>query len=209
VEGTTESRAIWTDRPAELGSGHSRWLLTTERPNNRGRRGFVKDKPMASDLQRELPPGWPEEERRVEERAESSPKTSESLMAQVLERENLIRALKQVQRNRGAPGIDGLKVEGLPGYLRVHWPWIRDALIGGPYRPQPVQRVMIPKPDGRQRQLGIPTLLDRFIQQAIAQVVQWYWEPHFHDQSYGFRPGHAFARYADDATSLCGQSGGG
>ena len=154
---------------------------------------------MASDLQLELPLARPEEERRVEERAESPPKTSESLLAQVLERENLMRALKQVQRNRGAPGIDGLKVEELPGYLRVHWPRIRDELIGGRYRPQPVKRVLIPKPDGRQRQLGIPTVLDRFIQQAIAQVVQRYWDPHFHDHSYGFRPGrsaHHAVRYA-------------
>ena len=154
---------------------------------------------MASDPQRELPLVIPEEERLVEERADSRPKTSASLMAQVLERENLIRALKQVQRNRGAPGIDGMTVDELPGYLRVHWPRIRDELIGGRYRPQPVKRVWIPKPDGRKRPLGIPTVLDRFIQQAIAQVVQRHWEPHFHDQSFGFRPGrsaHHAVRYA-------------
>jgi RNA-directed DNA polymerase len=159
----------------------------------------VKNGPNASEQQRELSLAMPEEERRVEELAASRPRESASLMAQVVERENLLRALKQVQRNRGAPGIDGMTVEELPGYLRVHWPRIRDELIEGRYRPQPVRRVRIPKPDGRQRPLGIPTVLDRFIQQAIAQVVQRHWEPYFHDHSYGFRPGrcaHYAVRYA-------------
>ncbi|MCB1806740.1 MAG: group II intron reverse transcriptase/maturase [Candidatus Competibacteraceae bacterium] len=145
----------------------------------------------------------PEEERCVEDPDDSPSKTSaSSLMAQVLERENLLRALRQVQRNRGAPGIDGMCVEQLSGYLTLHWPRIRTELAEGRYRPKPVKRVLIPKPDGRQRKLGIPTVLDRFIQQAIAQVVQRHWEPHFHDNSYGFRPGrnaHQAIRHAQSA----------
>ena len=132
----------------------------------------VKNRPSASEQQLWLSLALPEEERCVEEPTDPRPKESASLIAQVVERDNLLRALKQVQRNRGAPGIDAMTVEELPGYLQVHWPRIRDGRIGGCYRPHPVRRVLIPKPDGRQRQLGIPTVLDRFIQQAIAQVVQ-------------------------------------
>ncbi|HZP93438.1 MAG TPA: group II intron reverse transcriptase/maturase, partial [Burkholderiales bacterium] len=117
---------------------------------------------------------------------ESIPNTA--LLERVLTRENLQRALKQVRSNQGAPGIDGMTVDELPAYLRRHWPEIRAQLIAGSYRPQPVRRVEIPKPDGRKRLLGIPTVLDRFIQQAIAQVVSEQWEPHFHPRSYGFRP---------------------
>ena len=106
----------------------------------------------------------------------------------MLERENLQRALKQVRQNQGAPGIDGMSVDELPAYLKIHWPQIRRQLVAGLYRPQPVRRAEIPKPDGRKRVLGIPTVLDRFIQQAIAQIVQAQWEPHFHPHSYGFRP---------------------
>ena len=151
----------------------------------------MKNRPSASEQQLWLSLALPEEERCVEEPTDPRPKESASLMAQVVERDNLLRALKQVQRNRGAPGIDAMTVEELPGYLQVHWPRIRDELIGGCYRPHPVRRVLIPKPDGRQRQLGIPTVLDRFIQQAIAQVVQRHWDPYFHAHSYGFRPGRS------------------
>ncbi|MGQ0525619.1 MAG: group II intron reverse transcriptase/maturase [Betaproteobacteria bacterium] len=111
-----------------------------------------------------------------------------TLLECVLTRENLRRALRQVRQNQGAPGIDGMSVDELPEYLRHRWPEIRAQLIAGRYRPQPVRRVEIPKPDGRKRLLGIPTVLDRFIQQAIAQVVSAQWEPHFHERSYGFRP---------------------
>jgi RNA-directed DNA polymerase len=111
-----------------------------------------------------------------------------TLMERVLERANLKRALEQVRRNQGAPGIDGMSVDALPGYLKEHWTQIRAQLQAGRYRPQPVRRVEIPKPDGRVRLLGVPTVLDRFIQQAIAQVISEQWEPHFHPRSYGFRP---------------------
>lgn len=110
------------------------------------------------------------------------------LLARVLERANLQRALKQVRHNKGAPGIDGMSVDELPQYLKHHWLELRAQLEAGSYCPQPVRRVEIDKDDGRKRMLGIPTVLDRFLQQAIAQIVSAQWEPHFHPHSYGFRP---------------------
>ncbi|MHB8745632.1 MAG: group II intron reverse transcriptase/maturase [Gammaproteobacteria bacterium] len=113
---------------------------------------------------------------------------TQALLAHVLDRTNLQRALKQVRQNKGAPGIDGMTVDELPDYLRHHWLEIRAQLEAGSYQPQPIKRVDIPKPDGNTRPLGIPTVLDRFIQQAVAQVISAQWEPHFHPHSYGFRP---------------------
>ena len=124
-----------------------------------------------------------------------------SLISRVLERNNLLRALKQVRRNKGAPGIDNMSVDELPDFLKLHWPRIRQQLTDGVYSPKPVKRVEIPKPDGRKRKLGIPTVLDRFIQQAIAQVLQQEWDTDFHDNSYGFRPNrnaHQAIRYAQE-----------
>lgn len=118
----------------------------------------------------------------------SKPKVCSSLFDRVLEGNNLRRALKQVQRNKGAAGVDGMTVDALPHYLKQHWPRIKQKLIDGTYRPRPVLRVEIPKPDGGKRKLGIPTVLDRLIQQAISQVMQSEWEPEFHNNSYGFRP---------------------
>ncbi|MBK9442307.1 MAG: group II intron reverse transcriptase/maturase [Comamonadaceae bacterium] len=120
-------------------------------------------------------------------------------MTEVLHKENLKRALERVKRNKGAPGIDGMTVDELGAHLKANWPSIRAQLVAGSYQPKPVKRVEIPKPDGRKRLLGIPTVVDRFIQQAVAQVVQQHWEPHFHPNSYGFRPGrnaHQAVRYA-------------
>ena len=114
-----------------------------------------------------------------------------TLMTEVLHKENLKRALERVKRNKGAPGIDGMTVDELGAHLKANWPTIRAQLVTGTYHPKPVKRVEIPKPDGRRRLLGIPTVVDRFIQQAIAQVVQRCWEPHFHENSYGFRPGRS------------------
>jgi RNA-directed DNA polymerase len=111
------------------------------------------------------------------------------LWEQVWERQNLLQALRRVESNRGAPGVDGMTVEELRPYLVEHWFAIREALDGGRYRPSPVRRVGIPKPEGGERQLGIPTVLDRFIQQAIAQVLTPLFEPLFSPYSYGFRPG--------------------
>lgn len=113
---------------------------------------------------------------------------TDSLMMQVLDRDNLIQALKQVQRNKGAAGVDGMTVGELPDYLKHHWLDLKAQLLDGSYRPQAVLRVEIPKTDGRKRKLGIPTVADRFIQQAIAQVFSRIWEPRFHPNSYGFRP---------------------
>jgi RNA-directed DNA polymerase len=113
-------------------------------------------------------------------------------MEEVCERENLKQALKRVRANKGAPGVDGMTVQALPAYLREHWPTIRSMLLEGTYKPQPVRRVEIPKPDGGGvRKLGIPCSLDRFIQQAILQVLQQRWDPTFSDSSYGFRPGRS------------------
>ena len=109
-------------------------------------------------------------------------------MARVLERENLKRALKQVIRNKGAPGIDDMTVEQLPGYLKHHWPTLKHQLQTGAYHPQAVRRVSIPKPNGDKRHLGVPTVIDRFIQQAVLQVLQHDWDETFSDSSFGFRP---------------------
>jgi retron-type reverse transcriptase len=112
-------------------------------------------------------------------------------MDRVVERDNLRKALAQVRRNKGAPGLDGMSVEDLAAYLKDHWPEIRDQLLQGTYKPQPVRRIEIPKASGGTRPLGIPTVLDRFIQQAVMQVLQAVWDPTFSASSYGFRPGRS------------------
>jgi RNA-directed DNA polymerase len=121
-------------------------------------------------------------------RACESPAIPEQVMEEVCGRENLLRALRRVKANKGSPGIDGMKVGELPGYLKQHWPAIREQLLGGTYKPQPVRRVEIAKPDGGVRKLGIPTVLDRFIQQAVMQVLQGQWDATFSEHSHGFRP---------------------
>jgi len=112
-------------------------------------------------------------------------------MEAVVERENLKKALAQVKRNKGAAGIDGMSVADLPAYLKEHWPTIRAQLLEGTYKPQPVRRVEIPKASGGTRPLGIPTVLDRFIQQAVMQVLQADWDRTFSEASFGFRPGRS------------------
>ena len=112
-------------------------------------------------------------------------------METIVGRDNLKRALAQVRRNKGAPGADGMTVDDLAAYLKDHWPAIRAQLLEGTYRPQPVRRVEIPKASGGTRLLGIPTVLDRFIQQAVLQVLQEEWDPTFSEQSFGFRPGRS------------------
>ena len=116
------------------------------------------------------------------------PARHEQLMEEVCERENCWQAYKRVKANKGSPGIDGMKVGDLSGYLKQHWPSIREQLLSGTYQPQPVRRVEIPKPDGGVRKLGIPTVLDRLIQQAVMQVLQRRWDPTFSEHSHGFRP---------------------
>lgn len=117
-----------------------------------------------------------------------SPAGEEQLMEEVCGRENCQQALRRVKANKGSPGIDGMKVSELPGYLKQHWPAIREQLLSGTYLPQPVRRVEIAKPDGGMRKLGIPTVLDRFIQQAVMQVLQGRWDRTFSEHSHGFRP---------------------
>jgi RNA-directed DNA polymerase len=125
------------------------------------------------------------------ERGTESPAIGEQLMEEVCERENCKQALARVKANKGSPGVDGMTVHELPEHLKQHWPAIREQLWSGTYVPQPVKRVEIPKPEGGVRKLGIPTVLDRFIQQAVMQVLQRKWDRTFSDHSYGFRPGRS------------------
>jgi RNA-directed DNA polymerase len=111
------------------------------------------------------------------------------LLEDVLASDNLARAWKRVKSNKGAPGIDGMTVEDFPAHARAHWPAVRQQIRDGRYRPQAVRRVEIPKPDGGKRLLGIPTVMDRVIQQAIAQVLTPIFDPGFSESSFGFRPG--------------------
>lgn len=120
-----------------------------------------------------------------------SPASSEQLMEEICQVENCKQALARVKSNQGSPGIDGMTVEKLPDYLKQHWPKVREQLLSGTYKPQPVKRVEIPKPDGGMRKLGIPTALDRLIQQMVLQVLQGRWDPTFSAHSYGFRPGRS------------------
>jgi RNA-directed DNA polymerase len=117
---------------------------------------------------------------------------SQSSIEQVVERENMIRALAAVERNQGAPGVGGMTVEQLRPYLNGHWERIKQQLLAGEYQPQPVRKVEIPKPGGKgKRMLGIPTVVDRLIQQALHQVLSPIWEGSFSPNSYGFRPGRS------------------
>jgi RNA-directed DNA polymerase len=113
----------------------------------------------------------------------------QTMMEQVLDPENLRQAWQRVKSNAGAPGIDGMTVEAFPAFSQKHWPRIRSALMTGTYRPAPVRRVFIPKPDGTERPLGVPTVLDRVIQQALAQVMSPCFDGGFSNHSYGFREG--------------------
>ncbi|TQN75903.1 UNVERIFIED_ORG: RNA-directed DNA polymerase [Citrobacter freundii] len=127
------------------------------------------------------------------------------LLQQVLSRENMVEAWKRVKANKGSAGADGLTIEQTVEHLKTCWPYIREALLNGTYRPQPVRRVEIPKPTGGTRELGIPTVTDRLIQQALLQVLQPLIDPTFSEFSYGFRPGRSAhdavlqaQRYAQD-----------
>jgi RNA-directed DNA polymerase len=120
-----------------------------------------------------------------------SPASAEQLMEEVCDRENLTRAWKRVRGNKGSPGVDGMTIDDAKDYLREHWPSIRLQLLKGAYQPQPVKRIEIPKPDGGIRKLGVPTVVDRLIQQALLQVLQERWDPTFSEHSYGFRPGRS------------------
>jgi RNA-directed DNA polymerase len=173
-----------------------------EGPNMEGRRG-AETSMDETDAQRKAE--RPEDSRKVaggtrkntarERQAsaaaeENAQPEATKLLEEVLRRENLIAALKRVQSNKGAPGTDGMTVDELTPYLRTNWPRIREELLNVSYDPAPVLRVEIPKPDGKGvRLLGIPTVLDRFIEQAILQVLTPIFDPYFSGNSYGFRPG--------------------
>jgi RNA-directed DNA polymerase len=125
----------------------------------------------------------------------------DQLMERVVERSNAKRALWRVKQNHGSPGVDGMTVEELPSHLAKHWEEIRTQLLTGTYQPEPVKRQPIPKPGGGERELGIPTVLDRFVQQCILQVLQPRFDPTFSEHNYGFRPG----RRAHDAVCAAQQ----
>src|ERR1700746_3572609 len=158
--------------------------------------GSDKRQNVQGELDFSSPPaGEAREARREETESPSaahgpeSPASTHQLMEEICERENLKQALQQVKANKGSPGIDGMTVEELPDYLEQHWPVVREQLLNGTYEPKPVRRVEIEKPDGGgMRKLGIPTVLDRFVQQAVLQVLQKRWNPTFSHHSYGFRP---------------------
>ena len=114
-----------------------------------------------------------------------------NLMDAICDADNIASAVRAVVRNKGAPGVDGITVRQLPGVLQARWPEIEHQLLQGRYQPQPVRRVQIPKPAGGTRDLGIPTVIDRAIQQAALQRLQPLWDPTFSEHSYGFRPGRS------------------
>src|SRR6201981_4245731 len=120
-----------------------------------------------------------------------SPAPTEDLMEAICDPDNIETALRAVVRNKGAPGVDGITVQQLPGILKARWSEIENQLLRGRYQPQPVRRVRSPKPAGGTRNLGIPTVIDRVIQQAVLQRLQPQWDPTFSKHSYGFRPGRS------------------
>ncbi len=147
---------------------------------------------LAADGRGEAPGAEPKgAEPRMAKPAPERPALVEQLMEEVCNRENLERAWKRVRGNKGGPGVDGMTIESAKDYLREHWPDIRVQLLEGTYQPQPVKRVEIPKPDGGVRKLGVPSVVDRLIQQAMLQVLQERWDPTFSEHSYGFRPGRS------------------
>ncbi len=137
---------------------------------------------LEADQNAELAPLSLEEERLFEDT---------SLLERMVERENMMKAYKQVMRNKGAAGIDNMSVEELKAFLQEEWVNIKAKLLAGTYKPQPVKRVKIPKPGGGERKLGIPTVLDRLIQQALHQVLEPIFDPNFSENSYGFRRGRS------------------
>jgi len=155
---------------------------------------------FAEEDRSEAPKGLKEgTETLTAKRGTESPAIGERLMEEVCERENCKQALARVQANKGSAGVDRMRVQQLPEFLKQYWPAIREQLLSGTYTPQPVKRVEIPKPDGGVRKLGIPTVLDRFIQQAVMQVLQRRWDRTFSEHSYGFRPGRSAHQAVEQA----------
>jgi RNA-directed DNA polymerase len=217
----TELREIGVDRTAEVSRGHSsRKNATNDRdasltPSRRGRagqgpNGLRRDRiERTMDARRQTTRQEPDRQAIQLGEAgsagmlehEASVSSNETIgptdqrvpltMEVILDKTNLQTALSRVIANKGAAGVDGMTVEQLPNHLMGSWPTIRQQLLNGHYKPQPVKRVYLPKPDGGERALGIPTVLDRFIQQALLQALSPRWEPTFSDHSYGFRPGRS------------------
>jgi RNA-directed DNA polymerase len=158
-----------------------------KRQNNQLRLAFIEE----TRSEAPMAPGEGFETPTAKRMIESPASNTEQLMEEVCGRENCLQAFKRVKSNKGSPGIDGMTVEQLSEHLKEHWPAIREQLLAGTYKPQPVKRVEIPKPDGGVRQLGIPTVLDRMVQQAVMQVLQARWDAEFSDHSHGFRPGRS------------------
>src|SRR5882724_447033 len=131
-----------------------------------------------------------------------SPAADGPSMEAIVERDNLKKALARVKANKGAAGSDGMTVEDLAPCLKEHWPTIRAQLLDGSYKPQPIRRLEIPKASGGTRPLGIPTVLDRFIQQAVMQVLQADWDRTFSEASFGFRPGRSAHQAVERAQAL-------
>lgn len=187
----------------EVSRGHSSRAVDGEGLNDEeGKTPVSLGREMPQKPEREPPLEGRGEAPRAEQGVEAWPATNgnerpgaSGLMEAVVERRNLQRALKRVKQNKGSPGIDGMTVGALADHLRAHWPSLREQLLAGTYEPQPVKRQAIPKSDGGVRELGIPTVLDRFIQQALLQVLQPQFDPTFSQHSHGFRPG----RRAHDA----------
>lgn len=159
--------------------------MSRERQKNQLELAFMKE------TRSEAPTTDRRAELRMTKQEPESERTAERLMEEICERENLKKALKRVQQNKGAPGIDGMTVEELPRYLKKHWPKHRKELLEGTYKPKPARRKEIPKPDGGVRKLSIPCVMDRFVQQAVMQVLQQRWDWTFSGHSYGFRPGRS------------------
>ncbi len=129
------------------------------------------------------------------------------LMSAIIEPNNMHLAYKRVTRNKGSAGVDGVRVEQLKAYLKQHWPTLKQQLLDGHYQPQPVCKVEIPKPGGGKRMLGIPTVIDRLIQQATHQVLSSRYDPHFSPHSYGFRPNRSAAQAVKQARHYIQQGG--
>jgi RNA-directed DNA polymerase len=161
--------------------------MSDKRQNNQLRLAF------SEETRSEAPqaPGEGSETLTAKRMIESPASNNKQLMEEVCERENCLQAYKRVKSNKGSAGIDGMTVDDLTAYLKEHWPAVREQLLSGTYKPQPVKRVEIPKPDGGVRQLGIPTVLDRMVQQAVMQVLQGRWDAEFSEHSHGFRPGRS------------------
>lgn len=136
------------------------------------------------------------------------PASTDQLMEEIVSGENMRRALKRVRSNKGAPGVDGMSVDELGPHLVEHWLRYRKQLLAGTYTPQAVKQVLIPKPEGGQRMLGIPTVVDRLIQQAVLQVLQPQWDPTFSESSYGFRPGRSAHQAVEAAQRLIAEGHG-